>query len=46
MSGECIDAPMSNVLLVEIPDEDFGGVSKTACIFIVVLDSLLTACIG
>ena len=46
MSGECTVGPTSSVSFRETPDEDFAEASKTAQIFVVVLDSFLTACIG
>lgn len=38
--------PTNNVSLSDTPVEDFAEAPKTALIFVVVLESLYTACIG
>ena len=38
--------PTNNVSLRETPVEDLAEASNTALIFVVVLDSFLTACMG
>ena len=43
---ECTVGPTRSWSFNETPDEDFIEASKTALTFVVVLDSLTTACMG
>ena len=44
--GGCVVGPTRSVLLRETPVEDLADASKTALIFVVVLDAFYMACMG